>query len=187
VGAWIYQSFALVSPRGLWARASALRCSRKRSDVSPAANCATESESILILKKDHVMELLAGGRVIRTYKVALGRAALRPRSGRATDARRRVTTQSMQSTRSATITRLSTSPIPTLAIVRGGKAWRLAGRGHHDHGLPNGKAGWRARTVSTTGRWAASPSPMKRSTKSGIWFLWARRLRFGRRREHLSI
>jgi hypothetical protein len=24
------------------------------------------------LKKDHVMELLAGGKVIRTYKVALG-------------------------------------------------------------------------------------------------------------------
>jgi hypothetical protein len=31
-----------------------------------------KADSILILKKDHVMELLAGGKVIRTYKVALG-------------------------------------------------------------------------------------------------------------------
>ena len=38
-----------------------------------------KAESILILKKDHVMELLAGGRVIRTYKVALGRGGLAPK------------------------------------------------------------------------------------------------------------
>jgi murein L,D-transpeptidase YafK len=35
-----------------------------------------KADSILILKKDHVMELLAGGKVIRTYKVALGRGGL---------------------------------------------------------------------------------------------------------------
>jgi len=34
------------------------------------------ADSILILKKDHVMELLAGGKVIRTYKVALGQGGL---------------------------------------------------------------------------------------------------------------
>jgi murein L,D-transpeptidase YafK len=34
------------------------------------------AESILILKKDHVLELLAGGKVIRTYKVALGQGGL---------------------------------------------------------------------------------------------------------------
>ncbi len=32
--------------------------------------------SILILKKDHVLELIAGGKVIRTYKVALGSGGL---------------------------------------------------------------------------------------------------------------
>lgn len=45
-------------------------------------NSATPSQkvdSILILKKDHLLELLAGGRVIRTYKVALGRGGLAPK------------------------------------------------------------------------------------------------------------
>ncbi len=38
-----------------------------------------KADSILILKKDHVLELLAGGKVIRTYKVALGRGGLAPK------------------------------------------------------------------------------------------------------------
>jgi murein L,D-transpeptidase YafK len=38
-----------------------------------------KADSILILKKDHVLELLAGGRVIRTYKVALGQGGLAPK------------------------------------------------------------------------------------------------------------
>jgi murein L,D-transpeptidase YafK len=38
-----------------------------------------KADSILILKKDHVMELLAGGKVLRTYKVALGRGGLAPK------------------------------------------------------------------------------------------------------------
>src|SRR3954470_2734033 len=40
-----------------------------------AAN-AERADSILILKKNHVMELLAGGKVIRSYKVALGSGGL---------------------------------------------------------------------------------------------------------------
>jgi murein L,D-transpeptidase YafK len=35
-----------------------------------------KADSVLILKKDHVLELLAGGKVIKTYKVALGRGGL---------------------------------------------------------------------------------------------------------------
>lgn len=35
-----------------------------------------KADSILILKKDHLLELLAGGKVIRTYHVALGRGGL---------------------------------------------------------------------------------------------------------------
>jgi murein L,D-transpeptidase YafK len=38
-----------------------------------------KADSVLILKKDHMMELLAGGKVIRTYKVSLGRGGLAPK------------------------------------------------------------------------------------------------------------
>ena len=38
-----------------------------------------KADSILILKKDHVMQLLADGKVIRTYKVALGQGGLEPK------------------------------------------------------------------------------------------------------------
>ncbi|MGB6826665.1 MAG: L,D-transpeptidase family protein, partial [Terracidiphilus sp.] len=46
--------------------------------IPPTAQTPTsiKADSILILKKDHVMELLAGGKVIRTYKIALGRGGL---------------------------------------------------------------------------------------------------------------
>ena len=38
-----------------------------------------KADSILILKKDHLMELLARGKVIRAYKVALGQGGLAPK------------------------------------------------------------------------------------------------------------
>jgi murein L,D-transpeptidase YafK len=38
-----------------------------------------KADSILIFKKDHVLQLLANGKVIRTYKVALGRGGLAPK------------------------------------------------------------------------------------------------------------
>jgi murein L,D-transpeptidase YafK len=41
----------------------------------PAA-APERADSVLILKKDHVLELLAGGKVIRSYKVALGSGGL---------------------------------------------------------------------------------------------------------------
>lgn len=37
------------------------------------------ADSIVIFKKNHVMELLAGGKVTRTYKVALGQGGLAPK------------------------------------------------------------------------------------------------------------
>jgi murein L,D-transpeptidase YafK len=40
------------------------------------SSAAQKADSVLILKRDHVMELLAGGKVIRTYKVALGQGGL---------------------------------------------------------------------------------------------------------------
>ena len=52
----------------------------------PAAQLPTSTvsqvqkvDSVLILKKEHVLELFAGGKVIRTYKVALGRGGLAPK------------------------------------------------------------------------------------------------------------
>lgn len=38
-----------------------------------------KADHILIFKKDHAIELLAKGKVIRTYKVALGRGGLAPK------------------------------------------------------------------------------------------------------------
>jgi murein L,D-transpeptidase YafK len=47
--------------------------------LDPPTPQPQRADSILILKKDHVMELLAGGKVIRTYKVALGQGGLAPK------------------------------------------------------------------------------------------------------------
>ncbi|MBS1803924.1 MAG: L,D-transpeptidase family protein [Acidobacteria bacterium] len=47
--------------------------------TASAAQRQDKAEAILILKKEHVMELLAGGKVIRTYKVALGQGGLPPK------------------------------------------------------------------------------------------------------------
>jgi len=52
----------------------------------PAPAAAQKADSILILKKDHVLELLSGGKVIKTYKVALGQGGLAPKQ-REIDAR----------------------------------------------------------------------------------------------------
>ena len=54
-----------------------LACVLSTSHAQPSPSI--KADSILILKKDHVMELLAAGKVIRTYKVALGRGGLAPK------------------------------------------------------------------------------------------------------------
>ncbi len=46
---------------------------------APQPMSTQKADSVLILKKEHVMELLAGGKVIRTCKVALGRGGLEPK------------------------------------------------------------------------------------------------------------
>jgi murein L,D-transpeptidase YafK len=40
---------------------------------------SAKADSVLILKKDHLLELLSGGKVIRTYHVALGTGGLAPK------------------------------------------------------------------------------------------------------------
>jgi len=39
----------------------------------------TKADSVLILKRDHLLEIIAGGKVIRTYHVALGQGGLGPK------------------------------------------------------------------------------------------------------------
>ena len=46
---------------------------------APQASPAQKADAVLILKKDHVLELLAGDKVIQSYKVALGRGGLAPK------------------------------------------------------------------------------------------------------------
>ncbi|HWE87745.1 MAG TPA: L,D-transpeptidase family protein [Terracidiphilus sp.] len=48
-------------------------------ELAQTTQSAEKADSILILKKDHVLELLAGGHVIRSYKVALGSGGLTPK------------------------------------------------------------------------------------------------------------
>jgi murein L,D-transpeptidase YafK len=54
-------------------------CALTASLPAQQPTAAQKADSVLILKKDHVMELLAGGKVIRTYQVALGRGGLAPK------------------------------------------------------------------------------------------------------------
>jgi murein L,D-transpeptidase YafK len=55
---------------GLWALAGGALAQKTAPE---------KADSILILKKDHLMELLAGGKVIHTYKVVLGQGGLAPK------------------------------------------------------------------------------------------------------------
>jgi murein L,D-transpeptidase YafK len=50
------------------------------ADLAQQAAAPVAADSVLILKRDHVLELIAGGRVIRSYKVALGRGGLTPKT-----------------------------------------------------------------------------------------------------------
>jgi len=49
------------------------------SRPQPGHQSTEKADSILILKKDHVLELLRNGKVIRKYKVALGQGGLAPK------------------------------------------------------------------------------------------------------------
>src|SRR5579863_2782252 len=65
---------------GLALLAFATTLAASATDTTPQ-----KADSVLIIKKDHVMELLASGKVIRTYKVALGRGGLEPKQRQGDD------------------------------------------------------------------------------------------------------
>lgn len=100
------------------------------------------ADSILILKKDHVMELLADGKVIRTYKVALGQGGLAPKHSEG-DAR---TPEGhyvidVKNEHSAYHKALHVSYPNAEDRKRAGKQGVPPGGAIMIHGLPNGK-GW---------------------------------------------
>lgn len=47
--------------------------------MAQPAQPSQKADSVLILKKDHLLELFVGNKVIRTYKVALGSGGLAPK------------------------------------------------------------------------------------------------------------
>ena len=99
------------------------------------------ADAILILKRDHVLESLKNGKVFRTYKVALARAASRQKSARAMDARRKATTSSTAATLRAATIRRCTSLIRMQKIANAMPVLGSPGGAVMIHGLPNGK-GW---------------------------------------------
>jgi murein L,D-transpeptidase YafK len=50
-----------------------------RSPSAPPLPANQKVDSILVLKRDHVLELLSDGKAIRSYRVALGRGGLAPK------------------------------------------------------------------------------------------------------------
>jgi murein L,D-transpeptidase YafK len=103
---------------------------------------AQRADSILILKKDHVMELLAGGKVIRTYKVALGTGGLAPKE-RQGDGRTPEGHYAIDSRNAASEYHLSLHVSYPNAEdrKRAAKLGVAPGGDIMIHGLPNGK-GW---------------------------------------------
>lgn len=73
-----HRKVAVVDLTASLALGAVLALSFRSASAQPSAP-QPKADSILILKKDHEMELLAGGKVIRTYKIALGRGGLAPK------------------------------------------------------------------------------------------------------------
>jgi len=68
---------------------------------------------ILVLKKEHKMELLSGDKIIRTYTVALGRGGLAPKQRQGDHLTPRGCTKSITETRTADSIVLFTFPTQT--------------------------------------------------------------------------
>lgn len=53
--------------------------------LAPALSSPQTADAVLVLKKAHLLELMRGGKVIRTYHVSLGRGGLAPKRGEGDD------------------------------------------------------------------------------------------------------
>lgn len=63
----------------LQAALAVLFCCATLASFPASAQTPQKADSILILKKEHLLELLSGGKVFRTYRVALGSGGLAPK------------------------------------------------------------------------------------------------------------
>jgi murein L,D-transpeptidase YafK len=110
--------------------------------AEPGTQQAQRADSILILKKDHAMELLADGKVIRTYRVALGRGGLgaKQREGDARTPEGHYTIDA-KSEHSSYYKALHVSYPNTEDRKRAARTGVSPGGDIMIHGLPNGK-GW---------------------------------------------
>jgi murein L,D-transpeptidase YafK len=117
-------------------------CALAESRPGSPAQPTEKATSILILKKDHVMQLLAGGKIIRTYKVALGQGGMAPkqREGDARTPEGRYTLDAKYE-HSAYHKALHVSYPDTEDRKRAARLGVPPGGAIMIHGLPNGK-GW---------------------------------------------
>ena len=108
--------------------------------AAPHAAAGQKADLIRIFKKDHRMELLAGGQVIRTYKVALGQGGLEPkqREGDARTPEGRYTIDS-RTAQSHYHKGLHVSYPNAEDRARAAKMGVAPGGAIMIHGLPNGK------------------------------------------------
>lgn len=117
-------------------------CGGLRTACGQPTPQAQKADSILILKKDHLLELMAGGRVIRTYKVALGTGGLaakdRQGDGRTPEGRYIIDSRNEHS---AYYKSLHISYPNTEDRRRAARLGVSPGGDIMIHGLPNGK-GW---------------------------------------------
>jgi len=113
---------------------------------------------------------MSGGKVIKTYKVALGRGGLAPKEregdGRTPEGRYFIDSRNAASEYHRA---LHVSYPDANDRKRAAKLGVSPGGAIMIHGLPNEKNGWVLRTDFTTGRWAASPSQMPKLMKFGSW------------------
>jgi len=113
---------------------------------------------------------MSGGKVIKTYKVALGRGGLAPKEregdGRTPEGRYFIDSRNAASEYHRA---LHVSYPDANDRKRAAKLGVSPGGAIMIHGLPNEKNGWVLRTDFTTGRWAASQSQMPKLMKFGSW------------------
>jgi len=111
-------------------------------DRGQSVQAVARVDSILILKKDHVLDLLAGGKVIRTYKVALGSGGVarkeRQGDGRTPEGRYIIDSRNEHSAYYKSLHISYPNPEDRKRAARLGVS---PGGDIMIHGLPNGK-GW---------------------------------------------
>jgi murein L,D-transpeptidase YafK len=110
--------------------------------LCPAQQAPEQADSVVIFKKDHLLELFAKGKMIRTYKVALGQGGLAPKE-REGDARTPEGHYMIDSRNAASAYHkaLHISYPNAEDRKRAAKLGVSAGGAVMIHGLPNGK-GW---------------------------------------------